>query len=102
MTVGVPGIQGATVAGIQGIGVNTPSAAAVAAATSGFDGVIHTPKGMMFTSGAKSIMVAAGIPDVVTVGSDVTFNVLGATPKGHMSIAPVQTCIGIGLTSRAA
>lgn len=37
-TVGEPGVHGAAVTGIQGIGVNTPSAAAVAAATMGLDG----------------------------------------------------------------
>jgi hypothetical protein len=99
ITVAAPGVQGATVAGMQGMGVKTPKAAAVAAATMGFEGVIHTPKGMIFTSGAKSMMVAAGIPDVITVGSDVTFRGLGATPNGHMSRAPVHTCMGIERTS---
>jgi len=32
-------------------GVKTPMAAVVAAATVGFDGLIHIPKGMMFTMG---------------------------------------------------
>ena len=36
MTVGEPGTQGAEVTGMQGIGVKTPNAAAVAAATIGF------------------------------------------------------------------
>ena len=35
-TVALPGDQGAGVTGMQGIGVNTPKAAAVAAATIGF------------------------------------------------------------------
>jgi len=91
MTVGEPGAQGAIVAGIQGIGVSTPIAAAVAAATWGFAGDIHIAKGMIFTSGAKSMMVAAGISDVVVVGQDVATKVLGAMPKVHMSTAPVQT-----------
>ena len=51
-TVGAPTIQGAAVAGTHGIGVSTPSAAAVAAATVGFAGDEHMPKGMMLTSGA--------------------------------------------------
>lgn len=49
--VGEPGAQGATVTGIQGIGTNTPSAAAVAVATTGFVGVAQSPKGKMFTMG---------------------------------------------------
>jgi len=48
---GIPGVQGAEVTGIQGIGVNTPIAAAVAAATIGFTGLEHIPKGGIFTSG---------------------------------------------------
>lgn len=50
-TVGAPGTHGAGVFGTHGIGVSTPIAAAVAAATVGFAGDIHIPKGMMFTSG---------------------------------------------------
>lgn len=50
-TVGAPGTQGETVAGIQGMGVNTPMAAAVAAATIGLAGDMHMPNGMMFTIG---------------------------------------------------
>ena len=46
-----PGIQGATVLGMQGIGVSTPIAAAVAAATCGFAGDLHTPNGLMFNMG---------------------------------------------------
>lgn len=48
-TVGAPGAQGAGVLGIHGIGVKTPSAAEVAAATWGLAGDEHIPKGMMFT-----------------------------------------------------
>lgn len=50
-TVGAPGTQGETVAGMQGIGVSTPMAAAVAAATIGLAGDMHIPNGMMLTSG---------------------------------------------------
>lgn len=50
-TVGEPTIHGATVTGMQGIGVRTPSAAAVAAATIGFEGVIQTPNGITFMNG---------------------------------------------------
>lgn len=48
---GEPGAHGAAVRGIQGIGVRTPMAAAVAAATVGLAGLLHMPKGAMFTMG---------------------------------------------------
>src|SRR5271170_3483439 len=50
-TVGAPVTHGAGVFGIQGIGVSTPRAAAVAAATVGLEGDIHIPKGMIFVIG---------------------------------------------------
>jgi len=50
-TVGEPGLHGATVLGMQGIGVSTPKAAEVAAATVGLAIDVHMPKVMMFTSG---------------------------------------------------
>ena len=43
-TVGAPGTHGAGVTGAQGLGVNTPDAAAVAAATVGLDRLEHMPK----------------------------------------------------------
>ena len=60
-TVGEPGIQGAIVIGIQGIGVNTPKAAAVAAATIGLARDWHMPNGRTLTIGLLSIMLAAGV-----------------------------------------
>ena len=50
-TVGAPGTHGDIVIGMQGIGVSTPNAAAVAAATIGLAGDWHIPKGMMFSIG---------------------------------------------------
>ena len=50
-TVGAPGTQGAIVIGIHGIGVSTPKAAAVAAATIGLAGELQTPNGIIFTIG---------------------------------------------------
>lgn len=50
-TVGAPGTQGAGVTGIQGIGVSTPNAAAVAAATVGLAGDVHIPNGRILTIG---------------------------------------------------
>lgn len=51
ITVELPGIHGAEVIGVQGMGVSTPSAAAVAAATAGFAILIHIAKGLMFIKG---------------------------------------------------
>jgi hypothetical protein len=50
-SVGEPGVQGAKIFGVHGIGVNTPRAADVAEATEGFATELHIPKGMMFTIG---------------------------------------------------
>ncbi len=60
-TVGVPTTQGATVTGIQGIGVSTPKAATVAAATVGFARLVHTPNGKILSNGISSTILAAGI-----------------------------------------
>jgi hypothetical protein len=49
-----PGVQGAVMTGMHGCGVRTPAAAEVAAATCGFDGVVHMPNGATFIIGAKS------------------------------------------------
>lgn len=94
-TVGAPGTQGATVAGMQGIGVSTPIAAAVAAATIGFAGDIHMPNGMIFTRGILSMMLASGISSVSTMFVGNTTSELGAMPIVHIRVAPIQTCIGI-------
>ena len=89
MQVAEPGVHGA-VTGMQGMGVSTPRAAAVAEATVGLAMDMHMPKGGMFTMGAQSIMVAAGAPAMVLlVGS--TLRVEGATPNVHIIMAPVVT-----------
>jgi hypothetical protein len=69
---------------MQGCGVRTPKAAAVAAATVGFDTVVHMPQGEIEDIGATSMIVAAGLPPAMTVACDVTFRVPGAVPKLHM------------------
>lgn len=51
-TVGDPGNHGAGVTGMQGMGVRTPKAAVVAAATVGLAREEHMPNGGMFTMGA--------------------------------------------------
>jgi hypothetical protein len=50
-TLAAPGVHGVTVTGMQGCGVSTPLAAAVAEATWGFVGVVHMPNGVMFVIG---------------------------------------------------
>jgi hypothetical protein len=89
-TVGEPGTQGAGVTGIHGIGVRTPSAAAVADATVGFASEEHTPNGRMFVIGMLSMMLAAGVP-VRTEFCGNTTRLDGAAPKLHCSNAPMQT-----------
>jgi hypothetical protein len=91
MTVAEPGDQGAAVFGMHGMGVNTPSAAAVAEATVGFAIDMHMPKGGMFTMGLLSMMFAAGGPAPMTLFAGSTLNVLGATPNEHIIIAPETT-----------
>ena len=67
IVIGFPGVHGAAVTGIQGIGVKTPSAAAVAAITIGLAGDWHIPKGTIFTIGLLSIIFAPGIFDISTL-----------------------------------
>lgn len=91
-TVGEPGAHGAGTTGTQGIGVSTPSAAAVAAATVGLARELHMPKGGMLTIGRWSMMLAARTPAAIVRWIGSTFSVEGATPKLHCSMAPVTTC----------
>lgn len=93
ITVGTPGTHGANVIGIQGMGVNTPSAAAVAAATVGLAKLLHMPKGITFSMGLLSRMLAAGTPADITKEVGKTARLEGAAPKLHCSNAPWQTCI---------
>ena len=88
IVLGVPGVHG-VVTGTHGIGVSTPSAAAVAATTLGFDGEMHMPKGGMFAPGAMSVIVAAGRPSIITRLSGGTSRVDGASPNEHIKAAPV-------------
>jgi hypothetical protein len=93
ITVAEPGVQGAGITGVQGIGVNTPNAAAVAAATAGLAGDLHIAKGGMFTKGLLSIILAAGLFSAMVLLAGKTTNVLGATPIVHINPAPIFTCI---------
>lgn len=92
--VGFTGIHGATTAGTHGIGVKTPKAAAVAAATVGLEIVLHIPKDIMFTIGIKSIIVATGNPAANTGNFGGTTKGTEATPNEQLHKAP-QTAIGI-------
>lgn len=90
-TWGEPGAQGAGITGVQGMGVRTPRAAEVADATAGLASELHIPKGSILRKGTLSIILAAGILDVITrlVGSTVKLE--GATPKLHCIMAPMHT-----------
>ena len=93
-TVGLPGAQGATVSGTQGMGVNTPKAAIVAAITTGLVGEEHIPKVAKFSRGLLSIILAAGAP-AITLDNGNTVRGQGATPKIHWHKDPFVTKIPI-------
>jgi hypothetical protein len=76
---------------MHGMGVSTPSAAAVAAATAGLAGQVHMPKDMMFTMGTWSMMFAAGMLLVFMRLAGNTTRLLGAMPKVHCRVAPLHT-----------
>jgi hypothetical protein len=88
---GAVGIQVPAIAGTHGIGVSTPSAAAVAAATVGLAMLEHIPNGAMLTIGIMSAIAAAGRPSMVTLLIGRTLRVVGARPKEHCNNAPVVT-----------
>src|ERR1700722_13226900 len=90
-----PGVHGAAVAGMHGIGVNVPIAAAVAAATCGFAGLWHIPKGAMFTIGLKSMIVAADCwsPSDMMTGRTVRLD--GDVPMLQFIWAPLTTSFGM-------
>jgi hypothetical protein len=77
------------------MGVNTPMAAAVAAATCGLAIERHKPNGGIFTIGILSITLAAGMPSAMVRFLGSTVNLLGATPCEHSRLAPIVTCVGI-------
>src|SRR5262249_10136055 len=94
ITVAEPGTQGATVLGMQGMGVRTPRAAAVAEATVGLASDMHMPNVGIFTIGLLSMIFAAGAPIMVLFAGR-TLRALGATPNEHIIIDPAVTNIGI-------
>ena len=95
ITVAEPGAHGA-VTGTHGIGVNTPSAAAVAEATVGLAIDMHMPKVGMFVIGMLSMIVAAGAPAIVLLVG-ITISAEGATPNVQVIAAPAVTSCGIRL-----
>src|SRR5262245_35253134 len=89
-----PGVQGAGVTGTQGIGVKTPSAAAVADATAGLATDMHMPNGGMLVMGTWSMMLAAGVV-ALTLFTGNTLSAEGAIPYVHIMTAPEVTWFGI-------
>jgi hypothetical protein len=87
------GIHGVST-GTQGIGVRTPSAAAVADATSGFESVEHMPNVAILTISEQS-MVAAGRFSIITIASGNTLSGAGTIPNEHCVTAPA-TAAGSG------
>ncbi len=85
------GAHGAVMTGTQGIGVRTPMAAEVAAATCGLAIDWHMPKGIIFVIGAKSMTVAISMLPHFGLSGTVTMSDDGAIPKEHWSIAPIHT-----------
>ena len=94
MQLAEPGVQGVVVTGTQGIGVNTPRAAAVAEATAGLAIDMHMPKGGMFVIGTKSMMFAAGVV-ALTLLTGKTLRADGAIPNEHIITAPAVTWVGM-------
>lgn len=92
-TLTAPGVQGDAMFGTQGIGVSTPSAAAVAEATVGLASEEHIPKGKMFTIGRQSLIVASGV--LANTFGEVTASAEGAAPKLQLHIDPAFTHIVI-------
>jgi hypothetical protein len=94
VTLGFEGIHGETTAGMQGIGVNAPNFAAVAAATVGLEIVLHIPKGVILAIEAKSVIVATGITFMQTGTLGMTIRDDRTEPNEHLHNA-LQTAIGI-------
>jgi hypothetical protein len=82
---------------MHGWGVSAPPAAAVAAATIGLAGEEHMPKLLMFVSGTKSAMLAAGIvASTARAGGGCVNRAPGANPNVQANEAPDVTCTGMG------
>lgn len=97
-TVGAPTTHVPAGAGMHGIGVGTPMAAAVAAITVGLAMLLHIPNGGTLTIGAQSAIVAAGTPPIITRFAGSTTSELGAAPKLHCREAPMHTHADIAVS----
>ncbi len=93
--VGAIGVHVPAITGTHGIGVNTPRAAAVAAATVGFAMDVHIPNGIMLKHGLQSMIFAAGRLLAYTQLTGGTTNDDGARPNEHLHIAPLTATRGI-------
>src|SRR5581483_6641783 len=89
----------------HGMGVSTPSAAAVALATSGFSRLLHIPKVGTLSIGIMSIIVAAGMPiNDGLPGRSSVIRTDGASPKVQVSTQPAVRNSGMmsSFSARAA
>ena len=84
-------IHGAGVTGTQGMGVSTPSAAAVADATTGLAMERHKPNGAILTIGLLSIMLPTGGPWPNTRFTGRTFSGAGVSPMLQRNKLPVTS-----------
>jgi hypothetical protein len=73
------------------MGVSTPSAAAVADATTGLAMERHKPNGTILTIGLLSIMLPTGGPWPKTRFTGRTFNGAGVSPMLQRNILPVTS-----------
>jgi hypothetical protein len=89
-------IHGAGVTGTQGMGVRTPSAAAVADATTGLAIDRHNPKGMMFNIGLLSMMFPTGGPCPSTRLTGRTLRGAGVIPILQRNMLPVTNGFDTG------
>jgi hypothetical protein len=92
---GDPGVQGVGKAGMQGMGVNVPRAAVVAAATAGLASDQQSPNGGTFAMGLWSPMFAVGRPRTVGRFPGGTRREEVAVPKLQLKVAPWTTSMGI-------
>ena len=93
--VGDPGAQGPAGVGVQGMGVRTPIAAAVAPATAGLARLSQTPKGRTFKKGVIFMIVPICVPPN-TMGEGRNIREAGAAPMEQADMAP-DTTTGAGM-----
>lgn len=93
VTLGTPDNQGAANDGRQGIGVSTPSAAAVAAATTGFAGHWHIPNVGILTKGLLQAVFPRGRDEAEFV--EITLSIVGVIPNEQDKRAVLVTALGI-------